>query len=125
MKRVERIWLVIEEDVESSEKQTLLETCPVCQTKQHGQRHCESGASLELAPICPVCQTEARQGQQYCGHCGASLIESLKPNDKKIYEEGIGMGILRDCKSQIRIMLKAFDSGAKQKTASYSRAGLP
>ena len=68
----------VEEDVESSEKQTLLETCPVCQTKaQHGQRHCgHCGASLELAllRICPVCQTEARQGQQYCGHCGASLM---------------------------------------------------
>ncbi len=68
----------VEGAAKSSEKQTLLETCPVCQTKaQHGQRHCgHCGASLELAFLgtCPVCQTEAQQDQQYCGHCGASLI---------------------------------------------------
>ncbi len=68
----------VEEDTESSEEQTLLETCPVCQTKaQHDQRHCgHCGASLELAFLgtCPVCQTEAQQDQQYCGHCGASLM---------------------------------------------------
>ena len=66
---------------ESSEKQTLLETCPVCQMKaQRGQRHCgHCGASLELAILetCPVCQTEAQQDQQYCGHCGASLMPEM------------------------------------------------
>ena len=65
------------EDVNSSEEQTLLEVCSVCQTKaRRGQRHCaHCGASLELALLrtCPVCQTEAREGQRYCGHCGASL----------------------------------------------------
>ena len=68
----------VEGAAKSSEKQTLLETCPVCQTKaQRGQRHCgHCGASLELAFLgtCPVCQTEAQQDQQHCGHCGASLM---------------------------------------------------
>ena len=68
----------VEEDVNSSDEQILLEVCSVCQTKaRRGQRHCaHCGASLELSLLrtCRVCQTQAREGQRYCGHCGASLM---------------------------------------------------
>ncbi len=48
-------------------------TCGV-ELARYGEGPVKPSRKEALLKTCPVCQTRAQQGQQHCGHCGASLM---------------------------------------------------